>query len=314
MYLCSCDIYGGKPFRWPAQGADGYACDLSAKNTYGGTDTDFVMGTLLAIPPGVAEADLNLRTPEAKKIFAALRDYGAYVSEDAGQGDNFQIMTEAGVKVNGRSNWAEDDGYGFYNDINTIIPHLHIVTNQDENTIGGGPNAEVGPAYRRGPVAAACAGCSVTYDPPRIIEPDSGVELLMGATITLTGEGEGLSWSYDANSDGEGAVAIGSGAEVQFAVPTGVGAPYRITIMLSGSGGTAERTDALVQNATELRPVRGPPRGNAHHGLAARLFTIDGRLVGPDVFIGSCAAGERAPRPGVYIVETALGLRRVRID
>ncbi|HEX8914164.1 MAG TPA: hypothetical protein VF796_17580, partial [Humisphaera sp.] len=78
-------------YRWPATKADSYA----AKG-YGGTNKAVVMGSLLAIPPAVDEASLALKTPVGRKLYAALRDYGAYVVDDAAW-DCHYLCAEEGV-------------------------------------------------------------------------------------------------------------------------------------------------------------------------------------------------------------------------
>ena len=44
------------------------------------------MGALFAIPPSIKMENLNLKTTQAKKIFQALQDYGAYIVDATGDG------------------------------------------------------------------------------------------------------------------------------------------------------------------------------------------------------------------------------------
>jgi ribosomal protein S6E (S10) len=119
-------------------------------------------------------------------------------------------------------------------------------------------------------------------DPPTdvaITSPAPGAVLPMGATVTLVGTGENLHWSYDANSDNQGEVAIGSGNEVSFTVPTGVGAPRELTLMLRGDGGSEQQTYLLSDEATAAKRRRillSNPRGAAHR----KRVNVSGRKVG----------------------------------
>lgn len=130
-------------YRWPADRADSYAA-----NQYKGTNPKLVMGTLLAIRPSVTEASLNLQTPAGKKLFHALRDYGAYVVDDAAW-DAHYFAVEKGVFEEFRATFGynfEGSSGPFYNDCMKLFKALYIVDNNGPNSIGGG-------GTRRAPLA-----------------------------------------------------------------------------------------------------------------------------------------------------------------
>jgi hypothetical protein len=130
-------------YRWPADRADS-----NAANQYKGTNPNLVQGTLLAIPPRVTEASLNLQTPAAKKLFHALQDYGTYVVDDAGW-DAHYFAVEKGVFEEFRATFGYDfsgSSGAFYDDYMKLFKVLYIVNNNGPNNVGGGGN-------RRAPLA-----------------------------------------------------------------------------------------------------------------------------------------------------------------
>lgn len=139
-------------FRWPAAGADGYA----SKESYGGANKAVVMGSLLALPPG---ADVSrLTTPVGKRIAAALRDYGAYIVDDAAH-DVFYLCAERGVDEEVRAKFgrkiAEWDELRA--DLHLLLPLLEVVDNNAPGRIGGGgePRAPLAPTMADAPATPA---------------------------------------------------------------------------------------------------------------------------------------------------------------
>jgi len=137
-----------KGFRWPATRADSYAAKL-----YKGTNKAVVMGSLLAIPPTVTAESLALKTPLARKLFEALRDYGAYVVDDAAW-DCHYFCAEDGVAA------EVEKSYGFkfdgkskelLADINALFKALSVVDNNAADAVGGGgtPRAPLAPPLVR---------------------------------------------------------------------------------------------------------------------------------------------------------------------
>jgi hypothetical protein len=128
--------YSIKGYRWPADRADSYA----SPDKYAGKNPSLVLGSLLAIPPYVTEASLNLRTPAAKKLFHALQDYGAYTVDDSAW-DCHYIAVEKGVT----EEFQKTYGYGFsgskglfYEEFMRLFQALQVVSNNGPNNIGGG--------------------------------------------------------------------------------------------------------------------------------------------------------------------------------
>ncbi len=122
-------------YRWPALHADSYA-----DSVYGGTNPSLVMGTLLAIPPAVTAASLNLQTPAAWKLFQALQNYGGYVVDDTA-GDYHAFCVEQGVMEEFRNTFGYDfaDSSGLlYNDLMKLFQALQIVDNNGPDNVGGG--------------------------------------------------------------------------------------------------------------------------------------------------------------------------------
>lgn len=66
-------------YTWPAIGSDGYTYDMSSPLYYNGSNPALKPGALLVLP---ANASLNLTTLPAKKIAAALANYGGYIVDD----------------------------------------------------------------------------------------------------------------------------------------------------------------------------------------------------------------------------------------
>ncbi|MEM1227943.1 MAG: hypothetical protein AAGJ40_19820 [Planctomycetota bacterium] len=137
-------------FRWPARLADNYA---NRQDRYLGDRPELVMGSLLALPPNVAVPALSL-TPIGKKLATTMQHYGVYLVEDCGPGpdenwERWQLMIELDVGT-GRSPLDEANALGyqflagkgedgdFKNDMNVLLPLLHIVDNNRPDSIGGG--------------------------------------------------------------------------------------------------------------------------------------------------------------------------------
>ncbi len=127
-------------YRWPAERADS-----NAANQYHGKNSAVVQGSLLAIPPRVTAASLNLQTPPGKKLFHALQDYGAYVVDDAGW-DTHYLAVEKGVPEEFRKTFGYDFGGTsgkFYDDFTKLFQALYIVDNNGSKSVGGGGTRRV---------------------------------------------------------------------------------------------------------------------------------------------------------------------------
>ncbi len=140
------DESDSKPgFRWPATNADGVA-----DSSYQGSNPEVQMGSLLALLPGFEIAELY--TEPGKIIATALRDYGAYIADDAAW-NCFHFATEwspeGRLLDEFRNNWGFDfiqdldsskgtDGKNWLKDIQAICTNLQVVRNNSPESIGGG--------------------------------------------------------------------------------------------------------------------------------------------------------------------------------
>ncbi len=148
-----------KGYRWPAVTADNYAGNPSDPSRYLGTNPKLVMGAHLAIPPSVSESSLGLQTAWGRKLFAALRDYGAYIVDDAAW-NAFYINAdhEAISEFNTVFGYSMLNSTSFRNEMNRLIPHLRIL---DNNRDANGNGIAGGPGNRR----VTRVGALTPYDP-----------------------------------------------------------------------------------------------------------------------------------------------------
>lgn len=151
----------GKPgYRFPASWAD-----TPAPQTYGGTNYALQMGALLALRPDFPLG--GLRTEPARILAAALRDYGAYIVDDAGW-DVHGLSTEWGPNGRVTDEFREVWGWDFQVEINAtcaddspecqwaqdmaqIATALHVIDNNAPDAMGGG-------GIPRQPLAAEVCG------------------------------------------------------------------------------------------------------------------------------------------------------------
>ncbi|MBC8143217.1 MAG: hypothetical protein H7Y38_17460, partial [Armatimonadetes bacterium] len=117
-------------YKWPAKLADNYANDPNNPNRYQGTNTNLVMGSLVAIPGWRTVNDLQLSSPKARKIAQALLDYGAYIVDDTAY-TNYAF----GISQEEVGQWDIPQS-----DLRKIVSELWVVTNNAPNSIGGKVN------------------------------------------------------------------------------------------------------------------------------------------------------------------------------
>ena len=120
-------------YKWPAEKADTYA-----RERYGGSNPDIVMGSLLAIPPQITSESLGIETIPGKKLFFTMQNYGVYMTEDAAW-DTWDIIVERDAEL------EFEDFFGFSmsgvtwkNELNKLMKALSVVTNNLPDQIGGG--------------------------------------------------------------------------------------------------------------------------------------------------------------------------------
>lgn len=114
-------------FRWPATDSDSYA----GPERYQGTNPDLRMGSLLALPPSVNPASLGISTEVGQRLFDALQNYGAYITDDSAW-DATHIGVDA--EAMGTFTWGEAER----GDMAKMVAALHVVANNGPNSIGGG--------------------------------------------------------------------------------------------------------------------------------------------------------------------------------
>ena len=122
-------------FRWPAD-----RCDAKARQHYLGQNPSLVMGTLLAIPPQLTPEQLAVKSEVGRKIFHALQDYGAYVSDDSGW-DAYDLCVERGVPddVHARYGYSLSGEHGvLVEEMKRMVKALMIVENNGPASLGGG--------------------------------------------------------------------------------------------------------------------------------------------------------------------------------
>jgi hypothetical protein len=140
-------------YRWPADRQD--ACANATPSCYGGTNPKYEIGALLAIPPTVTAEQLGLRTQAGRQLFAALQNYGAYITDDSAW-DNYGF----GLSEDAYYEFEEVYGYPFnvsdastgaaadFNaDLEALIVNLGVVNDNRLTNVGGAGS-------RRAPLAS----------------------------------------------------------------------------------------------------------------------------------------------------------------
>jgi hypothetical protein len=124
-------------FRWPASRADSYCMD-----SYGGTEPELRMGALLALP---LDATVSLRTSAAEKLAWTLRNYGAYVVNDAGSPSyafNVELSPAGWFVDEFEAAWGfpfqtTDTTSDWAMDVQSLFDALMVVTDNAPTTPGG---------------------------------------------------------------------------------------------------------------------------------------------------------------------------------
>lgn len=132
------DADGG--YRWPAPTDDSYAA-----NNYKGKNPELRMGSLLAIPPNIADEMVMLTEP-GKILLKAFRNYGGYVVDDTAW-DVYALAVEQGPSGRLLDEFESEWGFPFnpqsrnsdwVKDMDLLFLNLHVVSNNSENAVGGG--------------------------------------------------------------------------------------------------------------------------------------------------------------------------------
>ncbi len=135
-------VDASKSYRWPADNCDGNTANYGIYNT---TNQSLAVGALLAIPPDVTITSLNLQTAQARKIFYALQDYGAYIVDASGDGykpnGGYSVLICAEKKVIDTEfsfDGTPTENVSWFNDFKALINALKVVDNNTPVSIGGG--------------------------------------------------------------------------------------------------------------------------------------------------------------------------------
>ncbi|MCF6325421.1 MAG: hypothetical protein L3J89_14070 [Gammaproteobacteria bacterium] len=140
-------------FIWPARDSDNSWND--GVRAYRGSDPNYTMGTLLALPPGLA-GSLALTTSQGRHIAQAAETYGMYILDSSGVQDvaNGESATmhlsidaraalnDLGLEIDKNTGLPASydaqkvDANGLRNDILMILKYLKVISN---NSPGSGP-------------------------------------------------------------------------------------------------------------------------------------------------------------------------------
>jgi hypothetical protein len=132
--------------RWPATTSDSYAVGWygAANNNQ---NTAVKMGALLALPPSLSIASLNLETTPAKQLAWTLQNYGAYITDDT-YAPGFMLDAEWGPAGSKMAEFKADWGFNMVQrlvdntpwrrDMQKIVQALAVVNNNSPTSIGGG--------------------------------------------------------------------------------------------------------------------------------------------------------------------------------
>lgn len=169
-HVLSGNLYGGRYFfrsttasqlyRYPATVADGYGTQTSPPGygTVSGatnvTNSQMVMGVLLAIPPSIDITTIGLLSDPGKQLAWTLQNYGMYIADDTA-GDGYALAVEDGCNADGSQRRKETEFFNDFgllmfdrwNHLNTnawvhdyslLMTKLSAVTNNTSTTKGGG--------------------------------------------------------------------------------------------------------------------------------------------------------------------------------
>jgi hypothetical protein len=129
-------------YRWPAVNADGGYNDSSSGNYYGGSNSNVVEGSLLALPTSISPSSFS--NPTVAKLARAMQDYGVYIVDTSATGS--QDLSALITNYNASSTLVSDicgsscspSSY-FSSQLDTLFQDLDVITNNTPSTPGGGP-------------------------------------------------------------------------------------------------------------------------------------------------------------------------------
>ncbi len=122
-------------YRWPAPRCDAsYAAEGAAG--YGGTNPALTMGSLLVVPKSAEVSSRGFETTLGRRVFAAMRDYGAYTVGSSGA--NVLLIEGEAAARPALFKLIDGTNGGWLRDLNRIMPLLQVVDNNGPGTVGGG--------------------------------------------------------------------------------------------------------------------------------------------------------------------------------
>lgn len=143
LLVPSTKLYGTPPYyTWPAQSAD-----ASASQTYLGTNPNFRMGTLLAIPPSIDLNNYTWKTTQGRIVANAAKEYGFYIvdSSSGTPSHDYQIAIEdetayfdLGIRIDSAGNQIVANDASTYNptDFNSdLVQVLSLVQAVSNNSL-----------------------------------------------------------------------------------------------------------------------------------------------------------------------------------
>ena len=116
----------GDCYRWPAARCDSYA----SAETYGGSIEALRMGALLALPPSLTPEAIGVTSPVGRRLFAALQDYGAYITDDSAWEAYYLSVDSEAI---GTFEWGPTQRHEF----NLMMTSVAIVDDNRPEAIGG---------------------------------------------------------------------------------------------------------------------------------------------------------------------------------
>lgn len=114
-------------YRWPAASSDDYA----GPDRYLGTNPELRMGSLLVLPPWLRPDAIGVTTEVGHRLFVALRDYGAYITDDSAWDATYLGVESEAI---GTFPWGDDERA----DMARMVQALHVVANNGPSSVGGG--------------------------------------------------------------------------------------------------------------------------------------------------------------------------------
>lgn len=272
--------YGGdkqSSYRWPASSSDRYA----GPDRYRGSNPELRMGSLLAIPPGATPQSLGIETAVGRKLFDALQNYGAYVTDDSAWEASY-----IGVDSNaiGTFPW----GTAEKKDMARMVAELAVITNNRPNSIGGGgvPRRPLLPELDGGPAPSSgtnSSGPSLPAGPPpepsiSVSDLDTADRIAPPPTVPVESPGTGAVIFSD-SFESVGSIRLSERTNPRWTMFGGViDAEGGVAKVRSNRGSTVAVADAGTADVTIASSITMSP-GRSAPGLAVRTEDRNNTIV-----------------------------------